>query len=99
MDPKAEGISKELSQSLDNCHVEYQFSNGLHKFRVEWGPTHWLYVARAFVDDHTIEELLTHVNHWEIPRAFRTSQQQRWLFLSESEVREVNDTFGRGHAL
>ena len=99
MDPKAEAILQALSRALENCHVEYQFANELHKFRPEWGPTHWLYVARTFVDDHTEAELLGSLARWRIPDAFRTSQQSRWLFLGEGGVREVDDAFGRGHAL
>ena len=53
MDPKAQMLIWELSSSFDNCKVEYQYANELHKFRLEWDPTHWLYFARSFVDDHT----------------------------------------------
>ena len=96
MDPKAQAIMNGLAQAF-GCHVEYQFANELHKFRVEWGPTHWLYVARAFVDDHTEQELLDSLARWRIGDAFRGSAQSRWLFLGESGVRGVDDTFGRGH--
>jgi hypothetical protein len=99
MDPKAQALLQELARSFGNCHVEYQFANELHKFRLEWGPTHWLYVSRTFVDDHTEQELLGSLAHWRIPDTFRASQQSRWLFLGEGGVREVNDAFGRGNAL
>ncbi len=96
MDPKAQALLQELAKAFGDCHVEYQFANELHKFRLEWGPTHWLYVARTFVDDHTERELLDSLARWRIPDAFRTSSKSRWLFLGESGVREVDDTFGGG---
>ena len=97
MDPKAQMLIRELSNSFDSCKVEYQYANELHKFRLEWGPTHWLYVARNFVDDQNERELIESVARWKILEAFRNSQKSRWLFLGESGVREVDDTFGRGH--
>lgn len=97
MDPKAQMLIWELSSSFDNCKVEYQYANELHKFRLEWDPTHWLYFARSFVDDHTEKEIKESLLRWQILEAFRGSQKSRWLFLGESGVREVDDTFGRGH--
>lgn len=99
MDPKAEALMQALSQAFGNCHIDYQFANELHKFRLESGPTHWLYVARTFVDDHTEQELLDGLTRWRIPGAFANSQQSRWLFLGVGGVREVDDAFGRGRAL
>ena len=98
MKTKVESIRRELSDSLHNCHIKYEFSNELHKFHVECVLSHWLYVAWMFVDDHTIEELLASVKHLNIAHTFRTSDRQRWLFLSESGIREVSGDFGRGHA-
>lgn len=98
MDPKAEALVRALSAAFGNCTVGHQFANELHKFRLEWGPTHWLYVARAFVDDHTEQELVESLERWRIADAFRTSQRSRWLFLGERGVLEVDNNFGRGRA-
>lgn len=99
MDPKVQAILQTLSAAFADSQVEYQFANELHKFRLEWGPVHWLYVARTFVDDHTEQENLGSLAQWQIVQAFRNSPQSRWLFLGEAGAREVDDDFGRGRAL
>ena len=99
MDPKAEALKQAFSQAFGNCNVEYQFANELHKYRLDWGPAHWLYVARTFVDDHTEQELLNSLTRSQIFSAFRNAQDSRWLFFGEGGVREVDDAFGRGRAL
>lgn len=97
MEPKAQALLNELKKVFEG-DVEYRFENELHKFRLECnGPSHWLYVARVFVDDHTAPELLASLSNWQIPNAFRSSSQSRRLFLGEVGIREVNDSFGRGH--
>jgi len=98
MDPKAKALMQALSAAFGNCAVGYQFANELHKFRLEWGPTHVLYVARSFVDDHTEQEIDESLERWRIADAFRNSQRSRWLYLGEKGVLEVNDNFGRGRA-
>jgi hypothetical protein len=98
MDPKAEALMRVLSTAFGNCAVDYQFAKELHKFRLEWGPTHWLYVARSFVDVHTEQEIHKSLEHWRIADAFRNSQRSRRLFVSEKGVLEVDDNFGRGRA-
>jgi len=97
MDPKAQILRQDLVVGFDNCHVEYQFANELHKFRIEWGPAHWLYIARIFVDDHTTQELRDALARWKIIPALRGSSESRWLFLGTAGVRDVDDTFGRGY--
>ena len=97
MEPKAQALLNELKKVFEG-DVEYRFENELHKFRLERdGPSQWLYVAREFVDDHTVPELLASLSSSQIPEAFRSSSQSRWLFLGEAGIREVNDSFGRGH--
>jgi len=94
MEPKAQALLNELKKAFEG-DVEYRFENELHKFRLERdGPSQWLYVAREFVDDHTVPELLASLSSGQISEAFRSSSQSRWLFLG---IREVNDSFGRGH--
>lgn len=98
MDPKASELIDELKKKFHNWHIEYCFEHELHKFRLNRdGPSQWLYVARNFLEDHTMPELLTNIRDWKIPEAFRGSSQNRWLFLSEAGVKEVDDRFGRGH--
>lgn len=97
MEPKAQALLNELKKVFE-ADVEYRFENELHQFLLKRdGPSHWLYVAREFVDDHTVPELLASLSSWQIPDAFRSSSQSRWLFLGEGVIREVNDNFGRGH--
>ena len=95
MDPKAEALMRALSTAFSNCPVDYRFAKELHRFRLEWGPTHWLYIARSFVDDHTEQEIHESVERWRIADAFRNSQRSRWLFLGERGVLEVDGNFGR----
>lgn len=97
MEPKAQALLNELKKVFEG-DIEYRFENELHKFRLERdGPSQWLYVAREFVDDHTVPELLASLFSWKIPETFRSSSQSRWLFLGEAGICEVNATFGRGH--
>ena len=98
MEPKIQALFNELKKVFLKGNVEYRFESELHKFRLERdGPYQWLYVAREFVDDYTVPELLASLSSWKIPDVFRSSSQNRWLFLSEAGIREVNDSFGRGH--
>lgn len=98
MDEKAQALFNELKSLFPESNVEYRYENELHKFRLERNaPSQWLYVAREFIDDHTVPELLASLSRWQISEAFRSSSQNLWLFLSEAGVREVNDNFGRGH--
>ena len=91
-----EALRQALSQAFEDRHVEYQFANEFHKYRVEWGPTHWLYVAHTFVDDHTETRTAEWLGWLSRTRSLRTSQPSRWLFLGERGVCEVDDAFGRG---
>jgi hypothetical protein len=97
MEQKTQALLNELHMVFDG-DVEYRFENELHKFRLKRnGPSHWLYVARNFVDDHTIQELIDSLSGFQIPDALRNSPQSRWLFLSETGIYEVDDNFGCGH--
>lgn len=97
MEAKAKALFVELQRIFRNGHIEYRFENELHKYRLERdGPFQWLYVSRNFVDDNTEKYLLDSLSRWRIPEAFRSSTQNRWLFLSEAGVQEVDDGFGRG---
>ena len=96
MEPKAQALFNELTKVFPEGHVEYRFESELHKFRLEReDPSHWLYVAREFIDDHSAKELIASLSRWQIPEAFRSSSKSRWLFLGEAGVREVDDSFGR----
>lgn len=98
MDPKAQRLLAELSPIFPDGNVEYVFGNSLHKFRLNRnGPSQWLYVSPDYLDDHTEEEVVASFAAWRIHEAFRTSDKSRWLFLSESGVKEVDADFGRGH--
>jgi hypothetical protein len=97
MNPNAQALLDELMKVFDGGNVEYQFANSLHGYRLQHaGPTHWLYVAEEFIEDHTLAELLTSLYKLGIPEEFRGSRDSRWIFLGEEGVREVDDRFGRG---
>ena len=96
MEPKLQALLNSLVAVFPSGQVEYRYENMLHKFRFEHdGRPHWLYIAREFVADHTESELVASLFRWQIPATFLNSEFSRWLFLSEAEVREVDDRFGR----
>ncbi|BAO31031.1 hypothetical protein SUTH_03258 [Sulfuritalea hydrogenivorans sk43H] len=96
MDSKVRILVRKLSDVFADGHVEYRFEAQLHKFRIDHeGPTFWLYISREFAEDHTEEELVTSLVSWNISEAFRSSPKSRWLFLSETGVREVDCEFGK----
>ena len=100
MEPKARALFDEIVKIFPEGNVEYRCENELHKYRLERnGPSHWLYVSRTLIDDHTAPELIALLSQWQIFEAFRNSPTSRWLFLSEPGIREVDDNFGRGNAL
>ncbi len=100
MEPKAQALFSELVKIFPEGKVEYRFENELHKFRLgRNGPSHWLYISRTLIDDHTAPELIALLSQWQLFDAFRNSLASRWLFLHEAGVREVDDSFGRGSAL
>jgi hypothetical protein len=96
MDPKAQALQNELERAVGGAAIEYQYSNDLHKFRLDVDPPHWLYVGRDFLDDHTADELIHALVHWQVSEALLASPNSRWLFLSEGGVRDVDAEFGRG---
>ena len=97
MDPKASALLVELEKIFPGGRVEYQFANELHKFHLERdGPSHWLYVERTFVEDHTEQELVASLAHNGISQTFQASQHSLWLALGERGVRKVDDRYGRG---
>jgi hypothetical protein len=96
MEPKVKAIINVLNKLFKSGDVDYRFDKELHKFRLERnGPSLWLYVSRNFVDDHTENEIIERITHWQIPDILLCSNQNRWLFLSEDGVKEVSDSFGR----
>ena len=94
---KAKALKIAVENIFKGYVVEYQFADSLHKFRLNWtGPTHWLYVGRNFVDDHTEQELFSSLTHWNIQSVLLGAQTSRWLRLDENGVHDVDDAFGRG---
>jgi len=95
MNEKAASLVQKLSRSFEGSPVAYEFSNDLHRFRIEWGPTHWIYIARAYVDGHTASELHASLERWRIADTLRSSQRSRCLLLGERGILEVNANYGR----
>lgn len=96
MEPKLQALLSSLVAVVPSGQVEYRYENMRHKFRLEHdGRSHWLYIAREFVADHTESELVASLFRWQIPATFLDSESSHWLFLSEAGVREVDDRFGK----
>lgn len=96
MDEKAASLVHKLSGSFESSAVTYEFTNDLHRFRVEWGPTHWIYIPRAYVEARTESELRASFERWRIADMLRSSQRSRCLLLGERGLLEVNSSYGRG---
>lgn len=95
MNEKALSVLQRLATSFDHAPVVYEFTNDLHRFRIEWGPTHWLYISRAYIDVRTEQDLLHMLERWRIVETLRTSQRPRCLLLGERGILEVNPNYGR----
>lgn len=99
MDRKAREVLEDLTQSFYGPEIVYEFANDLHKFRIEGRPPHWIYLSRNFVDDHTPVEISRVLPTDELVEQLKQAEQSRWLFIGEHGTRDVDDAFGRGHAL
>lgn len=86
---KARALQKELARRLEDCEVDYVFSDAVHKFMLKCSMPHWLYVENAYVADRSEEELIDALTALRIVEVLRTSRQSRWLSLGRSGVREV----------
>lgn len=86
---KAKVLREELARCLANCEVEYDFSDGLHKFSINCDRPNRLYVYSDFLSLHTKDELIDALHGFGIPEMFRTSSRSRWLALGKYGVRDV----------
>jgi len=99
MEEKARKILEDLTECFCGPEVVYEFSNDLHRFRVEGRPAHWIYLAQDFVDSHTALEISRFLPTDELVEDLKQSEQSRWLSVGTYGVHDVDDAFGGGHAL
>jgi DNA-binding protein YbaB len=93
---KIEGLKSTFQKDFPDRIIQYQFANELHKFRIEGKkPTHWLYISRELVEDSEIESLIDMLITNQIINTFKNAKKSKWLFLSSSGVREVDERFAK----
>lgn len=94
MDAKAQQLKAWLDREFQSAGVEYEFKDGMHKFRINIGGSpYWLYISREFVADHDVGHVIHCANRARILDAFRVSTMPKWFFLGEREAREVDENF------
>lgn len=99
MNEKIRSLHAEVEKFHPGSNVEFKLSGELYKFRIEHqGPTQWLYISRNFVDDHTVDELMSQFHFNDFASLFQNSTKNRWVFWNEAGFFDVDDNFGRSHA-
>jgi len=96
MDEKAQVIEDKILKGMPGRSIQYQFSGGLHKFRIEGQPhIHWLYVSRELVDDSEPVILVNLMNVYRIVDTLNQANRSKWLFMAGDGIREVDEHFGK----
>lgn len=72
-----EAIKQALSDAFEGCEIKYQHANGLHKFRIEWEPVHWLYIGEVFIEDRTEEEAISSLYQYNVLDEFQHSEESK----------------------
>jgi len=71
VDEKLKEIENHIKEEIPDCEIEYEQSGTIHKFRVNWTPTHWLYLGCEFVDDNDINVLIEAIQKQHIENPSR----------------------------
>jgi hypothetical protein len=96
MNENARAIQEQILKGMPGRKIQYQRSDGLHKYRIEGNsPTHWLYVSEELVDDSEPVILINVVNVYKIVDTLNKAEKSRWLYLSRDGIREVDENFSK----
>lgn len=95
MDAKTEALRSWLKSEFSAAEIEYEFSNELHKFRINGKPTHWLFVSREVVDDNESGDLLDRAKKAGIAERMQKAEKSKWIFLGDKGAKEVDESFAK----
>ena len=88
-------IKHVLQKEFPNRSIQHQFANNLHTFRLD-GETaaHWIYIAGDLVEESDMKSSVYHLlNICSAADALLASPESKWLFLNNTGVHEVDESF------
>jgi hypothetical protein len=97
MDERAVAIRNHLLKGVPGREISYQYAGvgGLHKFRIEGEPTHWLYVSYELESDSEPVTLVNFLNSYNVMETLNSATKSKWLFMTREELREVDENFAK----
>ena len=83
MEQKIEAVKVELQSAFSDSTLDYQFSDDLHKFRINFPThTHWLNIGSETMEDCDIDGLRNLLNVYQVIQALKESQFSRSILLT-----------------
>jgi len=97
MNKNIQVFKNEILEGLPNKRIQYQFTNDLHKFRIEGEgePTYWLYVNRELEEDCEPIIILNLIRIYHIVDTLNKAVKSKWLYMGPDSMREVDENFAK----
>ncbi len=94
MDEKVAAINAALNDAFPEVEVEYQFTDELHKFRVNLPTmTHWLYVSPETVDDNNLDALVELLETYRVIEDMKEAKGTSKFLLVRDGFNQVDQNF------